>query len=176
MLMQMLKQHDHVHECLYFVSIHIDLAIYEISSKIGTCIEEWHTFKSLHRIGVHWTIETHRCLGPCHHWCHDNKMFVSYGKNLLDWLRSWQITYTTSGPNWKATTRPSPSSDNSLTARKFYGRRRRFLGEHVLDRGQVSRSKGHTDAVEPCRESDMNITYNIQWREHTRGTLSSMSV
>ena len=50
-------------------------------------------------------------------------------------------------------------------ARKFYGRRRRFLGEHVLDHSQVFRPKGHADAVEPCRERD---TYNI--RHTIKGT------
>ena len=45
--------------------------------------------------------------------------------------------------------------------------RRRFPGEHVLDRVQVSRSKGHRDAVEPCRRryaydnDTMNTTYTI---------------
>ena len=33
--------------------------------------------------------------------------------------------------------------DGPLGARKFYGRRRRFLGEHVLDCDQVFRPKGH---------------------------------
>ena len=86
MLMPMLKKHHHLHECLYGVSIHIDLAIYESSSKIGECIEFWHTLKSLYRIGLHGRNESHRCLGPWHNWCRDNKMFVSYGENLRDWF------------------------------------------------------------------------------------------
>ena len=42
MLMQMLQKHHHLHERLYGVSIHMDLAFYETSSKIGECIEFSH--------------------------------------------------------------------------------------------------------------------------------------
>ena len=36
--MQPLKKDHHAHESLYAVTTHIDLAIYETSSKIGTCM------------------------------------------------------------------------------------------------------------------------------------------
>ena len=57
MVMQMPKKPAHLHECLYPVSIHIDLAIYDTSSKIGASIEFSHGFENCQIVPVMRSLE-----------------------------------------------------------------------------------------------------------------------
>ena len=50
--MQMPKKPAHLHEGLYSVSIHIDLAIYDTSSKIRACIQFSHGLENCQIVPV----------------------------------------------------------------------------------------------------------------------------